>query len=442
MKTAKKAVLSLAVATLAFTASATDAPEFSSTLDGHLIINPHTYLTAPQDAPYALNTSGRFTAKGNKRVEKLGSIHNNTGVSTPFAGQPLQGFSGIKTLGDNRFLLLTDNGFGSKRNSADAMLMFHLATLDFADDKASIDKTIFIKDPNRVIPFPIITEHSKSRYLTGADFDLESIQPIKGGYLIGDEFGPFLIKINKDGVVTSVYDTIVKGKHYIGADNPYTDFSNPQNTYNVPRSGGYEGMASSPDGKKVYPLLEKPTITNGKGDNVNGVRYLNIFEFDVEKGQFTDNTYKYPLEKGATAIGDFNLIDESRGLVIERDNDQGDVDLSCEKQAKPCFKKPAKFKRIYLIDLAQTDKDGMVKKLGYIDLLNIKDPNGKAKIGKRDDKVFKFPYFTIENVDKIDDTHIIVGDDNNFPFTQGRDLNGPDLNEFILLDVGDFLKQK
>lgn len=65
-----------------------------------------------------------------------------------------------------------------------------------------------------------------------------------------------------------------------------------------------------------------------------------------------------------------------------------------------------------------------------------------AKAGKRDDKIFKLPYFTIEDVDIIDKSHIIVGNDNNFPFTQGRDLNSPDLNEFILLNVGDFLEQK
>lgn len=442
MKPIRKTFLSLAVSALTFQTLAADTPEFSATLDGHLVINPHTYVSAPEDAPYALNTSGRFTGKGNKRVEKIGSIMNNTGVATPFAGQPLQGFSGIKTLGNNRFLLLTDNGFGSKRNSADAMLMFHLATLDFVEDKAIIDETIFIKDPNRIVPFPIITEHSQSRYLTGADFDLESIQPIADGYLIGEEFGPFLLKTDENGIITAIYDTIVDGKNYIAADNPYMDFSNPKNTFNVPRSGGYEGMAASPDGKKVYPLLEKPTVNNGQPASINGIRYLNIFEFDVEKETFGDKIYKYPLEEGATAIGDFNLIDESRGLVIERDNDQGDSDQSCEKQPKPCFKKPAKFKRVYLIDLAQTDENGMVKKLAYIDLLNIKDPNGNAKVGKRDDKVFKLPYFTIEDVDIIDDSHIIVGNDNNFPFTQGRDLNGPDLNEFILLNVGDFLKQK
>jgi hypothetical protein len=36
--------------------------------------------------------------------------------------------------------------------------------------------------------------------------------------------------------------------------------------------------------------------------------------------------------------------------------------------------------------------------------------------------------------------HIIVADDNNLPFSTGRALNKADDNEFVLLDVADFLK--
>jgi hypothetical protein len=30
------------------------------------------------------------------------------------------------------------------------------------------------------------------------------------------------------------------------------------------------------------------------------------------------------------------------------------------------------------------------------------------------------PFLTIENVDRVDDTHIVVGNDNNLPFSAGR----------------------
>ena len=56
--------------------------------------------------------------------------------------------------------------------------------------------------------------------------------------------------------------------------------------------------------------------------------------------------------------------------------------------------------------------------------------------------VLTFPFFTIENVDRVDETHIIVGNDNNLPFSSSRDPNKADDNEFVLLEVGEFLKAK
>ena len=56
--------------------------------------------------------------------------------------------------------------------------------------------------------------------------------------------------------------------------------------------------------------------------------------------------------------------------------------------------------------------------------------------------VLTFPFFTIENVDVVDSTHIVVGNDNNLPFSSSRDPNKADDNELVLLEVGDFLKAK
>ena len=54
-------------------------------------------------------------------------------------------------------------------------------------------------------------------------------------------------------------------------------------------------------------------------------------------------------------------------------------------------------------------------------------------------RVMTFPFFTIENVDVVDATHIVVGNDNNLPFSSSREPNKADDNELILLEVGDFL---
>jgi hypothetical protein len=161
---------------------------------------------------------------------------------------------------------------------------------------------------------------------------------------------------------------------------------------------------------------------------------------------------RYRLEEGATAIGDFNMIDDRRALVIERDNGEGDPGLACAQgQAstaeRPCFPLPARFKRVYLIDLGATDAEGFVRKIGHIDLMAIRDTEGLAR--QRGDLPanaprdrFTFPFFTIEDVAMVDADHIIVGNDNNLPFSAGRHLTRADDNELILLRVPELLRAR
>jgi hypothetical protein len=306
--------------------------------------------------------------------------------------------------------------------------------------------TTFLHDPDRKVPFRIVNENTPKRYLTGSDFDIESIQPIGDAIWFGEELGPFLVKTDKAGKVLAVFETKVDGNVIRSPDHPsvQTPAAPGPVKFEVRRSKGFEGMAASPDGSKLYPLLEGPLWVEATGDfeAKEGTRYLRILEFDVAKGEFTGKSWKYALEQPGNAIGDFNLIDASSGLVIERDDSEGDPAQACTGAPKPdCFNVPAKFKRIYKVDFAQADADGFVKKVGYIDMMDIADPQKVARQGGRDGK-FTFPFFTIENVDIVDADHIIVGNDNNLPFSSGRALGKADDNELILLKVTDLLKAK
>lgn len=439
----------------AFPASA--QTKFPATLEGHAVLPAMTLVPAPADAPQELQISGRYAGPTGQRVDTPESVQafsalsdkaapRPTGLMLPLKGQPVQGLSGIKNLKDGTFLTLTDNGFGSKANSPDAMLMFHILKPDWKSGAVERVSTTFLSDPDRKVPFRIVNENTPKRYLTGADFDIESIQPVGDTLWFGDEFGPFLIKTDRAGKVLQVFETKVDGKVVRSPDHPAVTMPGAPGPvkFEVRRSKGFEGMAQSPDGKFLYPLLEGPLVTeSGEMEAKDGKRFLRILEFDVAKGEYTGKSFKYTLEAPGNAIGDFNLIDASSGLIIERDDTEGDVAQACAEGApKPdCFNVPAKFKRIYKIDLAQADADGFVKKVGYIDLMDIQDPNKVAKQGGKDGKL-TFPFFTIENVDLIDADHIIVGNDNNLPFSSGRALGKSDDNELILLKVTDLLKAK
>jgi hypothetical protein len=305
-------------------------------------------------------------------------------------------------------------------------------------------ETTFLSDPDALLPFPIATEHTATRYLTGADFDLESIQPAGELFWFGEEFGPYVFATDREGRVVAFYETEVEGEIVRSPDHyaVRTPSVPGEVTFEVRRSRGFEGMAISPDATMLYPLFEGPlwdAEAGGFETDAGGDAYLRVLAFDTEERAFTGEQWKYRLEAPRHAIGDFNMIDESRALVIERDGGEGDPRLACAGEPHPdCFNEPARFKRVYLVDFAQTDDEGFVEKVGYVDLLNIQDPKGVALHGTIDD-VFTFPFVTIEDVDMVDENHIVVANDNNLPFSTGRTIGEPDANEFILLAVGDFL---
>jgi hypothetical protein len=93
------------------------------------------------------------------------------------------------------------------------------------------------------------------------------------------------------------------------------------------------------------------------------------------------------------------------------------------------------------VELSESNVNGPLRKIGYIDLMNIADP---AKVARKPltNGVLTFPFFTIENVDIVDARHIVVGNDNNLPFSSSREPNQADDNELVLLEVADFLNAK
>lgn len=445
----------LLASTLLAAAPASADQAFRGVLAGHAALPALSLLAPPADAPADAWVSGKFAGPGNLRVERpmsvagnTGPAHGNraTGLSFPFIGQPLQGFSGfaMTRAADGSFWSLTDNGFGNKRNSTDALLFFHRLMPNWQQGGVEVRQTVFLRDPDRIVPFRIVNEGTAERYLTGGDFDPESIQVVGDTVWIGEEFGPYLIRATLDGRVTGIWQTELDGQVLRSPDHPALSVpAAAGRDWRVPRSGGYEGMAVTPDGSRLWAMLEKP-ILNAEGQAEG--RFLRVLEFDTEAGRWTGRSLRYALAEGATAIGDFNMIDSTRALVIERDDGEGDPSLACAAPNQPrldCFPNPARFKRVTLIDFAQADASGVVRKLGHIDLMNIEDPEGLGRIETAANPPLRgrytVPFFTIENVVRVDGEHIMVAVDNNLPFSSGRRLDRAADNEFFLIRAPELL---
>jgi hypothetical protein len=427
---------------------------FPATLKGQAVIPAMSLIAAPADASPDAQMSGKFTGPARNGVTgsvmgDTGAQHGKrpTGISLPFDGQPLQGFSGLAmtVLPDGNLLALSDNGFGTKSNSPDALLMVHQIRPDFAAGTVTVAKTVFLHDPDFKVPFRISYEGTTQRYLTGADFDPESIQVVGDEVWIGEEFGPNLIRATLDGKVISVTPTMMGDVTLKSADHPtISAVSVMGKDWTVARSGGFEGMALQPDTQLLWAMLEKPLLgADGKPEGT----FLRAMAFDPVKGAWTGAAFKFQLADGATSIGDFNFIDATRALVIERDNGEGDPSLKCAGDPAPdCFPNPAVVKHVVLIDTATLDADGFVRRIGHIDLMDIADPDGvnrQETVAKRDlAGKATLPFFTIESVMAVSGTQIIVGNDNNLPYSSGRKLDAAADTEYLLLDVPELLSAK
>lgn len=420
----KKTILAIALAAVA-------APSFSAsnTLAGWAMMPAATFSDGP--------TSGQFAF----------SNANSPANNPPYANlQPVQGFSAVLN-GPvaGTYVVMTDNGFGSKANSADTLLRLYgvqpnwgnhtVSAVDYNSGatRRSFDALtrITLNDANHKMPFTIVADGmtypgsniavdasiTSGRLLTGSDLDIESVRRDKNGnYWFGEEFGPFLVKTDANGTVQNVFRTpnvlnLDANPHVQSPSNPI-----PTGNNNLPGSGGFEGMALNASGDKLYTLLERPLTSD------TDQKRLLIQEFNLNSESFTNLAYGYKLDAAGTNIGDMTAINDHQFLVIERNG------ATATSAGTP-------FKKVFMVDINDVDSEGFAKKTEVVDLMNIADPDDLNGDGST---TFTFPYVTIEDVLVLDAKTILVINDNNFPGGGGRALTS-DHTEFLKISLAQAL---
>ena len=382
------------------------------------------FASLPADTFAPGPTSGQFAAPANGRTP-------------PFLDQqPVQGVSSVLRTGDGEFLVMSDNGFGAKTNSADYVLRVYRIDPRFrtrrgGSGEIEVESFFSLRDPFHKMNFPIVAEMDfypnglpptlpagtipvdpqikRKRLLTGADLDVESFRKAPDGtYWFGDEFGPFLLHTDASGRV-------------LGAPIPLPGVQSPQNPF---LGGGTPNLARQPRlrrhgdlaraASRLFPMLEGALV----GDDP---QRLLIYEFDLRNKAYTGRTWSYKMAVAGYSIGDFTAVTGRDFLVIERDQAQGAA---------------AVFKKVFLVNLDDVDADGFLVKHEVVDLLNIADPDDVGGLGTG---VFTFPFVTIESVIPLDRRRIGVLNDNNYPGSSGRTPGEPDNNEFIVVKLAERL---
>ena len=208
--------------------------EVNTELVGRAVLNASTFAAGP--------TSGQFLALNNDGT--VSATVGSNGLPIPFPGpngQPVQGFSAVLPGPKaGTYLVMVDNGYGTKANSADSLLRFYAVEPNFQTGQvtpvdlqtgARLDgftaaSTFQLNDQNGLLKgfqtivadldiYPnsakvasapggiaVAAEIKAGRLLTGADFDLESFRKAGDGtYWFGEEFGPFLLHTDANGTL-------------------------------------------------------------------------------------------------------------------------------------------------------------------------------------------------------------------------------------------------
>ena len=333
-------------------------------------------------------------------------------AAAPFTSQPVQGISSIKPGPQpDSWWALSDNGFGTKWNSADFRLALYLFRAVRESRSVELLKRIELRDPRQQFPYRLTEESDPARPLTGADVDPESLVVLEdGSFWIGDEIGPWLLHFSADG-------ELLEPPFETGDDGPQPVLRSPNHPRvlaglaqaTVRASGGFEGLVRSTDGRHLLALVEKAPL--GAEPELTP-----ILEFDLGQRRFTGRHWLYPLSSSDNVVRELASGGGEQLLAIENDDLQGEA---------------AAFKRIYRFALTETPSGGRLTKQMLVDLLSIRDP---ARLGPQPAAAgFRFPYVTIEAVHALDARTLLIVNDNNFPSSGARGEGQPNDTEWIWL---------
>jgi glycerophosphoryl diester phosphodiesterase len=223
--------------------------------------------------------------------------------------------------------------------------------------------------------------------LTGADFDLRAMRRTANKeFWVADASGPSLLHFDRNGRLVEAPIAL--------ADN-----------------GAVQGLGLLQDGKTL--------IVAQRGGNG-----ITIRPYDTQAHTLGDTAVMVPLQNGGNVMRGFSMINGSQALIIEEDNRENTG---------------AQFKQLFLVDLGANP----ATKTQIGNLLNLSDPGSISTadvftraadaFGLGND--FKFSFGDISGVYALVAQTVLLVNNNNVPFGQGRSKSKADDTEFIAVTV-------
>jgi hypothetical protein len=169
-------------------------------------------------------------------------------------------------------------------------------------------------------------------------FDPEGIRLSRCGdtAFVSDEYGPYIHELRLDDG-QRLRSLALPNKLLIDFPSADGTVELTSNASGRQSNRGMEGLAISPDGSKLYGLMQSALIQDGALDaSLKRIGTNNrIVEIDLESGAIRE--FLYQLDKASTGVNELLAVNDHQFLVIERDGNAGTA---------------AAFKKIFAIDIA------------------------------------------------------------------------------------------
>ena len=184
----------------------------------------------------------------------------------------------------------------------------------------------FNPDDTNTVAFP-------QTKLTGLGAGKRSLDPegiarlADGSYFISEEYGAFVYRFGADGVLTATLPVPAalipqKTGGFVAYDATATIVSGRRS------NRGIEGLSASPDGRRLFAMLQSPTVQDG--GLANASQHTRILVYDIEAASPNFNqligeyVYQLTLRGDVTAtrhtpISEVFAVNDHQLLVLERD---------------------------------------------------------------------------------------------------------------------------
>lgn len=198
-------------------------------------------------------------------------------------------------------------------------ISLHVDRRTGAISRFKVDKTIAFTDPKGLLSAPTAAVSGSPDALNGLNplllngsantlgrsFDPEGlvVDPRTGHLLVSDEYGPSVLEFDRKGRLLRVFETPANLVPAIGSAVNYVADRDGGLNGGRQDNRGFEGLAITPDGQRLFAVLQDPLVNEPGPNNGRDGRNVRIVVFDNDRFSptFTLNVaqYAYQLEPQA-----------------------------------------------------------------------------------------------------------------------------------------------